>query len=141
MQLLESVSRAPASDEAVNAYIGAVMHELYYPIFLRKKLRSEIREFLCREFDFDEAIAVIGDDALEYQIGEPRTIAESFAEKYKYVCLRGPMPTWKKRLIAAFFIFLVVITLLFAFHVYTDWDYTRGFWGEESVGVVSVFND
>lgn len=82
MQLLEKTSKTqtPVSDETINAYIDKVMHELLYPIFLRKRVYKDIYEFLFSETGLDATLAEMPADQFGFRIGETREdVAQDFA--------------------------------------------------------------
>lgn len=127
MQVVERRSAArQATAEDVDAYIDQVMRELRYPFFLYSKIRGEIREFLCSEIGLGAALSELPADQLGFRIGEPGELAQSFAETCKYVRLRGAMPIWKKRLIAAAIVVVLLLIGLFVFHVQDQWKYNHG---------------
>lgn len=129
MQVLDKSGVRRATAEDVDAFIAKVMHELLYPVFRRRQLYKEIREFLCSEVGLDEVLSDLPVDQLSYLIGEPRDIAQVFAETCKHVRLRGTMPIWKKRLVAAALIVSVVVAVLFAARAVDQWAYNQGYWG------------
>lgn len=134
MQVVERRSAArQATAEDVDAYIDQVMRELRYPFFLYSKIRGEIREFLCSEIGLGAALSELPADQLAVRIGEPGELAQSFAETCKYVRLRGAMPIWKKRLIAAAVFVALLIAGLFAFHVFDQWKYNHGLLDDKTV--------
>ena len=138
MQVVERRSAVrQATAEDVDAYIDQVMRELRYPFFLYSKIRGEIREFLCSEIGLGAALSELPADQLGFRIGEPRELAQSFAETCKYVRLRGAMPIWKKRLIAAAVVVALLIAGLFAFHVFDQWEYNHGNWKKVPIGTRS----
>lgn len=130
MQVVErrNVARRAMAEE-VNAYIKRVMRELRCPIFLRGRVSEEIREFLYSEIELEEALSELPADRLSFRIGEPRELAQAFAETCKYVRLRGTMPIWKKRLVAAALIVSVVAAALFAVRAVDQWAHNQGYWG------------
>lgn len=131
MQVLEKTIRtqAPVSDKAVDAYIEKVMHKLFYPVFLRGKIHQKIYDFLCGGTGLDTALAEMPADQLEFRIGDPGDVAQDFAAVCKYAWLRGPMPVWKKRVIAVFMFIAFVAVGLFAFKVFDQWGFNHGYWG------------
>ena len=143
MQVVERRSAArQATAEDVDAYIDQVMRELRYPFFLYSKIRGEIREFLCSEIGLGAALSELPADQLDYRIGEPGELAQSFAETCKYVRLRGAMPIWKKRLIAAAVVVAVVAAVLFAVYVFDIWAFNCGYWGNnEQLCLFSELNE
>ena len=128
MQVVDKSGVRQATAEDVDAFIAKVMRELLYPVFLRKKLRKEIREFLCNVIGLEEALSKLPADQLRFRIGEPRELAQAFAETCSYVRLRGAMPIWKKRLVAAALIVSVMIAVFFAARAVDQWAHNCGYW-------------
>lgn len=142
MQVVEKSGVRQATAEDVAAYIEKVMRELRCPIFLRSRMREEIREFLYGELGLGEALLELPVDQLAFRIGEPGELAQNFAETCEYVRLRGSMPIWKKRLIAAALIVSVVIAAFFAARAVDQWAYNHCYWGNnERLHLSSELNE
>ena len=137
MRAVQERSTRPVTAEQLDAYIEKVLRELYCPVFLRGKVRKRVYGFLCNETGLETALLQMPADQLQFRIGEPREAAQAFAATCGYVRLRGSMPTWKKRLIAAGAVILIVLAALFAVYVFDQWAYNRGFWGNNELPSVS----